>query len=192
MNFASRKDRTIQLLLEKGLVAPPDVTIFLGDRVRQWAPYVRIETRALWAAEPLRRKLAAVLRGRWKPDMDIANDQALDTYRQQIFGGDDDWGDHLIGLYAWHLLREWNLDALTEHDETRAGALASFTVLTRLRYSEVLASPLNLRLGIRAPTSSLIPVSTKPGEVHQEKNDASYAKWKETEKRDCAAAGLPR
>src|SRR5690348_15065488 len=82
-------DRLLQAFLEKGLGAPPDVTFFLGDRVREWAPYVRIETRALWAAEPRRRRFAAVLRGKWNPDAIISQDQAIKTYREQIFGPDD-------------------------------------------------------------------------------------------------------
>lgn len=141
----------MQFALERGLGAPPDVSIVLGDRLREWAPYVRIETRALWAAEPLRRKLKAVLRGRWTPDMKMAQEQALAIYRREIFGSDDDWGRHLIELYTWHLLREWKLEALTEHDATRASALASFTVLTRMRYKDIVASPLNLQIGARAP-----------------------------------------
>lgn len=125
--------------------------MFLGDRVRETSLGIRIETRALWEAEPLPRKMLAFLRGRWQPDSQIAQDQALDTYKKQIFGTDEDWGDHLIALNDWHLKREWDLSALTETDRSRAKALVSFTILTRLRYWDVRLSPLNLRLGQRAP-----------------------------------------
>jgi hypothetical protein len=137
--------------LEKGLGAPADVMVLLGNRVREWAPYVRIETRALWAEEPMRRKIGALLRGRWKPDGRMAQDQAKDTYKARVFGEEADWGHHLLLLNTWHLQREWKLEALTDGDQTRATALASFTVLTRLRYDEVAVSPLNLHLGQRAP-----------------------------------------
>jgi hypothetical protein len=151
MRIDNWKIRLTQWFLEKGLGAPDDVSLLLGNRVRKWSPYIRIETRALWAAEPLSRKIRAIARGRWQHSSDIAQKQALETYRAQIFGTDDDWGNHLLVLYDWHLKREWELESLTDADKQRAVALASFTILTRLRYRDVITSPLNLRLGLRAP-----------------------------------------
>jgi hypothetical protein len=157
MNLKGWKTRAIQWWLERGLGAPPDVMLLLGDRPRVHAHYVRIETRALWAAEPLPRKIRALIRGRWQYDPAIAQAQAIDTYKTQVFGTEDDWGDHLIELYDWHLRRDWELNALTEKDSTRADALASFTVLTRLRYRDIASSPLNLRLGARMlPIAGLV------------------------------------
>lgn len=151
MSLDRVKERALQWFLETCLGAPLDVSLLLGDRVREWSPYVRIETRALWAAEPLEAKLRAIIRGRWQHSSEIARRQAIETYRQQIFGTDDDWGDHLLPLYDWHLTRQWELASLTSQDRARADALASFTILTRLRYRDVVASPLPLRMGLRAP-----------------------------------------
>lgn len=125
--------------------------MLLGDRVREWSPYVRIETQALWAAEPLSRRVLALLRGRWKPSESIIQTQAREAYRHFYFGGEADCGEHLGILNDWHLRREWELDALTETDRRRATALASFSILTRLRYKEIAASSLNLRLAFRTP-----------------------------------------
>jgi hypothetical protein len=146
-----RWNAAVQWFLERVLGAPPDVTIALGGRPRQHALCIRIETRALWAAEPMSRKARALLRLRWQPSDGLAGTQAIATYRQEIFGGDDDLGDHLGRLYDWHLQRDWVIDALTEADAKRATALASFTVLTRHRYNGLAASSLNLRLGRRSP-----------------------------------------
>lgn len=157
MKLEGLKSRAIQWVLERGLGAPADITLLLGDRMRAHTHYVRIESRALWSAEPLRRKIRAVIRGRWQYDDAIAQAQAIDTYKSQIFGGEDDWGDHLMELYDWHLRREWELNALTDKDRTRADSLASFTVLTRMRYRDIIASPLNLYLGARMlPIAGLV------------------------------------
>lgn len=145
------KDRATQWFLERVLGAPPDVTVFLGGRPRQWAPYVRIESRALWAAESRANKARALLRGRWQPGEPLIQADAWVSYRRLYFGGDEDGGDHLAILNDWHFAREWDLDALTEKDRERADALATFTVLTHLRYKHVASSRLNLRLAERVP-----------------------------------------
>ena len=157
------KTRAIQWLLEHALRAPADVPVFLGDRVREWSPYVRIESHALWATEPALRKIRAILRRRWEPDIAEAERQAAGTYRSRIFGTDDDWGHHLLLLNSWHLQRYWQLTSMTDADKARASALASFTVLTRLRYRDIAASSLNLRLGSRLPliTSLVYPMIAK-------------------------------
>ena len=69
----------------------------------------------------------------------------------RLFGGKEDCGDHLGILNDWHLRRQWELDALTESDRARATALATLTVLTRLRYERIVPSSLNLRLALWVP-----------------------------------------
>jgi hypothetical protein len=149
--MAGTKIKLLQWALENILRAPADVPVFLGDRAREGASYVWIESHALWVAEPWSRKLRAILRLKWEPDTDEAERQAIETYRSRIFGTDDDWGHHLLLLNAWHLQREWQLTSLMDRDRLRASALMSFTVLTRLRYRDIAASSLNLRLGARLP-----------------------------------------
>lgn len=146
MNGRAWKVRATQFFLEKCLGAPADVSVILGNRIRKASLGVRIETRALWAPEPFLRKLQSLLRGRWAPSKEMAQAQALDVLRSTIFGGRDDWGDHLMALNGWHFSRDWELTALHDGDRHRADALGSFTVLTRLRYRDVIASPLNLNL----------------------------------------------
>lgn len=156
--------RATQWFLERELRAPPDVTMFLGDRVREWAPYVRIESYALWRDEPLTRKLLALIRGRWRPSGSIIQSKAREAYTKFYFGGEEDCGEHLGILNDWHLRRVWELDALTDSDEARASALASFTGLTRLRYEQIApTSALNLQLAVRTPwiTDLIYPMVAK-------------------------------
>ena len=135
MRFDNWKIRVTQWFLEKGLGAPADVSLLLGNRVRKWSPYIRIETRALWAAEPLSRKIRAIARGRWQQiSSDIAQKQALETYsRAKIFGtvGATTEGNHLLVLCRvsapQERMRSW--ESLTDADKQRAIALASFTIL---------------------------------------------------------------
>jgi hypothetical protein len=141
----------MQWFLERGLGAPADVAMLLGDRVREWTPYVRIESRALWSAEPLSRRMLSLLRGRWRPSEAAVQSEGLAAFKRLLFGGEEDCGDHLGILNEWHLRREWELTALSESDRERANALASFTVLTRLRYEEIAASSLNLNIALRYP-----------------------------------------
>ena len=155
--------RGTQLFLERILGAPPDVMMLLGDRMREWAPYVSIESRALWATESRSRKLRALLRGRWRPSEASMQAKAREAFKDLLFGGSEDCGEDLVVLNDWHLRREWELNALTEADRARGTALASFTVLTRLRYKEIAASPLNLQLALRAPyvTDLIYPMVAK-------------------------------
>jgi hypothetical protein len=157
------KRQLTQWFLEHVLRAPGDVPVFLGERVREWSPYVRIESHALWATEPIERKLRAILRFRWEPDSEEAERQAVQTFRAKIFGTDEDWGHHLLLLNAWHFQRSWHLGSLTEGDGERASALGSFTVLTRMRYHDIAASSLNLHLGVHFPliTSLVYPMVAK-------------------------------
>ena len=98
--FRLWRARAMQLFLERALGAPSDVTLFLGDRVREWIPYVRIETQALWAAEPPSRKALALLRGRWRPSEAIIQTQAREAYSHFCFGGEAD-------CFASSSLRFW-------------------------------------------------------------------------------------
>ena len=149
--------------LEHVLGTAPHVSVLLGDRPREQAPYVQIESLALWEAEPLSRKLLALLRGRWKPSEALIQSRGREAFRRFYFGGDEDAGDHLAIINDWHLRREWNLDSLTDADRDRAQALAALAVLTHRRYEHLKASPLNLQLVIRSPyiTDLVYPMVAK-------------------------------
>ena len=87
--------------------------MFLGDRVREYAPFVQMPAHELWASESLSRKALALLRLRWHPSPSVVQTQARYWYDKVYFGGDEDYGPHLAILNDWHLRREWTLDALT-------------------------------------------------------------------------------
>jgi tetratricopeptide (TPR) repeat protein len=137
--------------LQLFLGVPAEIRILLGDRVRANVPYVGVETDPLWMAEPFSRKAASVLRRRWRPREAAVQTRARELYSKLYFGGEEDCGHHLLLLNDWHLRRDWELDALTASDQIRAKALATFSVLTRLRFAESSKSPLNLQLGLRMP-----------------------------------------
>ena len=149
--------------LVRALGAPPEYVIPLGETPRPFTLAVVIESWVLWAEEPPRRKVAALLRRRWSPQDARVQELAEGLFRTQVFGGVEDAGDDLWTLNCWHLERDWQLDAMSDEDQKRADALSAFAVLTRNRYSEIRASWLNLLIAARYPyvTDLLYPMVAK-------------------------------
>lgn len=161
--LARWRARATQWFLDRVLRAPPDFTFVPGGRPRPFAPTIRIESRQIWAAEPLSRKLRALLRLRWRPDDTVLYAQGYAAFRDLYFGGDEDCAADLARLNDWHFAREWQLDALGAGDRERADALAAFTVQTRLRYQRAAVGPATVQLGIRTPeiTDLIYPMVAK-------------------------------
>lgn len=63
--------------------------------MREWTPYIRIETGALWSKEPPWRKVLALLRGHWQPGDAITQREGREAYGHFMFGGDEHCGDQL-------------------------------------------------------------------------------------------------
>lgn len=113
----------------------------------------------LWRAETFTRKLTSLLSLRWSPSDEALEKAARETFLEEVFGADDDFGPQFFRLLIWHSSRAWNLSSLTEHDIKRAEALETFTVLTRRRLRKSSSSPLSLRLAAR---NLLIPLTAMP------------------------------
>lgn len=139
-------------LLRRVVHAPADVFVTMGPEPQPMAIGACLQSRALWRAQPWRAQVASLVRRRWEPSPDLIQRVAQETFTAEVFGGAEDFGDHLGHLLTWHHARVWDLSGLTEDDAARAGALESFSILTRMRLRPAHTHPaLRLTLFTRAP-----------------------------------------
>ena len=144
-------------LLNSYFQSPGDWTIPLGGSPQAGSPFAVVYARTLWRNEPLRNKLRALLSHRWAPSEEQLQASAAAIFRTNIFGGTEDYGDHLLHLAAWHFSREFSLDALTDNDKEKAGNIDVFTGVTRSHYIDANYTPLPLWLAKKDPNiASLI------------------------------------
>lgn len=138
-------------LLKNWLRLPQDYMVHLGKEVQEGSLFVAVHSRPLWEAEPARVKRLSLLTRIWTPSPELLRQKAQTIFTNFIFGGEEDYGDQLLTLAAWHHNRKWSLDALTPEDKNRAKSIASFTLLTRTRFSKLPYVILPLELGKEVP-----------------------------------------
>ncbi len=132
-----------------------EVLVMIGSKTQAGSMFAVIPTEQLWKNETLGLKLRSILSLKWKPSDDLLQKAAIDVFMRDIFGNKSDYADSLFKLIAWHNSREWDLTNLTESDKTKADALESMTVLTRMRYRET-ADILHLNLLEQVPFMCLL------------------------------------
>jgi hypothetical protein len=129
-----------------------DIIIQLGvGELSPGRPAAVISPRAIWQKQPIRAKVRALLARSWTPsstELAAATDTIL---RQQLFGGDEDFGPQLLRLCVWRGNRSWEPVSSLEQDETRARALDAHGEVCRRQFARAVVSGLNLRLATRDP-----------------------------------------
>lgn len=131
----------------------------LGKVGQKSSLFAAVQTYPLWRSTPFLEKARSILTRNWVPDPDELNRIAVNTFRREVFGDDEDLGPGMLSLARWHQSREWAFMHLTESDIKRADALDVFTGLTRLRLSHVTSRPtLRLHLAIHAPEILVVAI----------------------------------
>jgi len=137
-------------LIQRVLRLPADFTVYLGSAVQPGSIYARLESVPLWRKQSGRTRLKSLISRRWEPDPGLLDAEAQAALSSGMFGGPEDFGDHLLRLNSWHQSRKWQIE-LPPELARKAAALEVFSVLTRLRLQEEFAPALQLRLAERAP-----------------------------------------
>jgi hypothetical protein len=136
-----------------------DYLVVLSDgKIQKGSMFSVVNPWALWNEETLRRKIAAVITNDWSPSNERIVSAAKKALFDEVFGEDEDYGPELFRLMHWHGSREWNNISLTEKDQTKADALATYTIATRKQFRRIMLSnpSLNLQLKLRSPQICLL------------------------------------
>jgi len=145
------KKKFTKLLLRHYLNVPSDWIIALGTPFRKGMPFAAVYSEPLWQEENLTAKVRSVLRRHWLPSEERIQKVADDVFIENIFGGNEDYGDKLLNLMTWHYQQPPPATALPKADEEKAYSLQVFTQSTRDRFKDLHFARLRLQLAVRSP-----------------------------------------
>ncbi|MFA7301955.1 MAG: hypothetical protein WC069_06615 [Candidatus Shapirobacteria bacterium] len=127
-----------------------ELIVMIGSKTQKGSIFAPIRSIELWERESLTKKINSLISFKWTPTENLIKTAAKLIFMNDLFGTSEDYGDKLFELVAWHNSRDWNLNDLAKHDVTKADAIESMTILTRLRYEQT-SDKLHLNLFERAP-----------------------------------------
>lgn len=128
-----------------------NLTVFLGSQKQKGSLIAIIEAKTFWNQESLSQKLRSILRLNWKISNSVLERVGKQCFIEDLFGTENDYGEHLYNLMIWHNSQEWQFESLKPEDIEKSEGIDAMSIITRLRHSKITSGYLNLSLGIRSP-----------------------------------------
>jgi hypothetical protein len=152
-----------KLLLKYIFRVEDEIIVSLGTVKQKGSTVAILNSKQIWEQEPFKNKLKSIFRMKWQPSGESVQEAARQTLLENIFGTDADFGSTLFQINVNHNSIEWQLDSLTDFDNTRICGLQAMTILIRTRHRNVTSPYLHLNLGELMPSVCflLIPMAWK-------------------------------
>ena len=128
-----------------------ELVFMLSDEGKPGALMAVLQTHDIWKRESFRAKFLSLLKFHWEPTKSVVFPVIKQTFMNDVFGQEADYGEELFKLGVWHHAQSWNLTSLTDFDKSRAEAVESMSIMVNLRHREGTSPFLNLNLGERVP-----------------------------------------
>ncbi|MGJ1327448.1 hypothetical protein [Sphingobacterium multivorum] len=144
------------ILLKYWFREDKETPIFLGSEIQSGNLCVVVETYKIWKEETFGKKARSVMSKKWEPSADIMDKLGREVFFSEIFGGEADFGNHLLALNHEHNSIKWSLDTLGEEDMKKAGSLDQMHLLLITTHRGCTSDHLHLHLYERAPNICLL------------------------------------
>lgn len=128
----------------------------MGSEIQSGSLCVVIETYKVWKEETFGKKAISIMSKKWEPSADIMDKLGREVFFSEIFGGEADFGSHLLELNQQHNSMKWRLDTLGEEDMKKAGSLDQMHLLLITTHRGCTSNYLHLHLYERAPNICLL------------------------------------
>jgi hypothetical protein len=97
------------------------------------------------------KKFKCLVIGRWVPDINDIMREAHKALVEDVFGDEEDFGDHLLKISVKHHEREWTTEHISDSHRTKAYAISALAVSTNNRLKLLDSYPtLRLKLWLNA------------------------------------------
>lgn len=123
----------------------------LSEEGKKGAITAIIQMDEIWKKESFRNKIKSIITFHWSSSNKILYPIIKETFMNEVFGQENDYGEELFKLGIWHHAQIWDLKFLTDFDEARSEGLNSMSIMVRISHREGTSRLLNLNLGERAP-----------------------------------------
>ena len=114
----------LKLLFQK----EKELVFMLSDEGKAGAMMAIVQTHEIWKRESFANKIKSLLTLRWNPGKSFLYPIVKQTFMNDVFGQENDFGEELFKLSIWHHAQPWNLIYLTDFDKVRSQGLVSAKV----------------------------------------------------------------
>jgi hypothetical protein len=119
-------------ILDKLLNLHDEISIFPGEIIRPYAPFVIITKRDLWAKERWTKRVLSCIKFKYTPSSGLSEQIGTARTVESFYGDKDDYGEVLLYLNAWSYSKHWDYIELTSKDQERISAISGLNLRTIL------------------------------------------------------------